>query len=505
MTFKKISLAKRNRKKKIKKIFTTLFEKIKSLKNLKNLFKFEKKGFFHQYKQKSYLSMAVISLMVVLGAMVIYDAGKIIYQKLANFSFKDVAIDIVGSDLPTDENGLTNFLILGVGGKNHDGADLTDSMIVASIDQESSSIVMLSIPRDLYVQTEVSNGRINEILRDAPAYYKKQGYSEEKAQEMAMEILEKTVTDITGLKIHRYAKIDFQGFIKLVDAIGGVDVFVDQTIDDQTYPDTNWGYQHFYLEAGAQHLDGETALKYARSRHNSSDFDRAQRQQKTLEAIREKTLRLGILTSPEKIKELMSIIDKNFQSDLKWREIVTLAGFASNFDRSRMFSHVLNDNEYSEGGFLVTPDRSLYGGAFVLVPFLNLIPDHKYDQIKTFAKIIFENRYLSTNPPEIEIGNGTNISNLANDLKYHLNRYGIPVSRIYTAEEKVQKTIIRYKDTEKNRQTVKILQALFQAEAEVDTTDTPQIAEDTDLPSTEDKITIIIGPDYQSYRTPAEF
>ncbi len=499
MSFKKISLKKRHRKKRIKKAIKKFFG------FFKNPFA-KKQSIFKIHKKKKLLSALVISLMVVFGGMAIYSMSKTLYQKFANFSFKDVIVDIVGKELPKDENGYTNILIMGIGGKWHQGGELTDTLIVASIDKETNSVVMLSVPRDFYVETEATSSRINEILRDAPKYYQKQGYSDEKSQELALKTLDKKITELTGLEIHKYAKIDFQGFVKIIDALGGIEVDVERTIDDPAYPDNNWGYERFYLQAGKQKLDGETALKYARSRHDSSDFDRAKRQQKILEAIREKSLSLGILTSPEKISNIFNIIDENFTSDLSLQELVTLAGFASNFDRNNMFSHVLNDDQFSEGGFLVTPDRSLYGGAFVLVPYLNLVEGHKYDQIKLFSEIIFQNRYLSLSPPQIEIANGTNISGLARELMYHLNRYGIPISRIYTSDEKLEKTVIIYKKDNQNQKITNLLQKLFRAELKEQTNEAITATTENTEQITEEKepniITIIIGSDYKTFRIP---
>ena len=104
-----------------------------------------------------------------------------------------------------------------------------------------------------------------------------------------------TVQYNLGIPVNDYVVVDFNAFIRLVDLIGGIDVNVERAIYDPTYPDMNYGYDPFYLNPGMQHLDGVTALKYARSRHGSDDIDRAARQQQVLYAIRDKLVSLDMI------------------------------------------------------------------------------------------------------------------------------------------------------------------------------------------------------------------
>jgi hypothetical protein len=117
------------------------------------------------------------------------------------------------------------------------------------------------------------------------------------------------------------------------------------------------------------------------------------------------------------------------------------------------------------GGFLVTPKRDLYGGAFVLVPWLNLDRGHKYDQIKTYADFTFNHReVLSLNPPVINIENGTTRSYFAQDTASHLERYSIAVNELVTAEERSDTTKISYVPTPKNQEAVKQILRIMDAE-----------------------------------------
>lgn len=472
MDFKKISLKKRQRKKTAKKIIVgflkytgifllgTLKLAIKPFKRKKNILS----GFPKYKNQNRVFSYTVSFIMIFIGGLVAYKVATGTINFFKNFEVNQI-LAVVGSDLPKDKYGLTNILILGVGGKGHDGEDLTDTMMVASIDPATKSVILFSLPRDFWINAEITSGRINEILRDAPIIYKRQGFAEDVAYQKSIELLENTIENILQIEIHKFAKIDFKGFEKMIDAVDGIDVVVEKTIEDNSYPDGNWGYQRFYLEAGQQHLDGATALKFARSRHNSSDFDRAKRQQVTLQALREKALKKDILTNTDKLKEMFDIVQENFATDLTWREIVSLANYASIFPRENISSRVLTDNDLDIGGFLVTPDRSLYGGAFVLVPFLNLVKDHKYDQIQTFAEFAFYHRdILDLNPPKIHIKNSTNIEGLARSIMNHLWRYGIPIKKISTAEESYEKTTIEFVPTERNKEAASLILRVMDAE-----------------------------------------
>ena len=425
----------------------------------------------------------------------------------------------LGAELPRDKNNFFNILLLGVGGAEmhaEKGHKLTDAILIASVDIDGKNLVMLSVPRDFYVETDFSSGRINEVVRDSSAIFlsnlknrpeniekmkKLSGEElkkfiwglEEKCDEMARGVLRKKIEEIFQIEIHRVAQINFSGFKETVDVIGGIDVLVEKKIDDPYYPDEEWGFSPFFLPVGDSHLNGETALKFVRSRHDSSDFDRAKRQQKVLTAIKEKASQINILRSPTKIKEILNILRENFLTNLSWREIISLAEFADSLPRENIFSYNLNDDPSSTGGFLVTPSRELYNGAFVLVPFLNLTDD-KYARLRSFSKIIFVNRGLAAiNPPHIEILNGTKIPGLARSLKNHLERFGFSVTKIDDAENLEKTTRVEFFDSEKNREIVEVFSKFLKL----------QISPNQDLLPQEFKI--IIGKDYDGFLKIPEF
>lgn len=350
-----------------------------------------------------------------------------IYKTLSSFNF-NWAFSLLSKDLPTDNFEHTNFLILGTGGKNHDGPDLTDSMIVASIDKENGYVTMLSIPRDLYIQDKKYNSRINQVFSNL----KDSGLSDDEA----LEETSKLVETIVGMPIHYYARVDFQALVEVVDILGGVDVYLDEAINDATYPkDGTLGFDPFYMDPGQHHLDGETALKYARSRHGSADFGRSQRQQQLIFAIKEKALSTGLIDSVGKIDDLLSSLSANIQSNISADEILQLASIANTFTKDRLKSHLIHDDPSRCGGFLYTPEKALYGGAFVL------LPAGGQKNLNTYTNLIFQDPSILKSPYKLQILNGTKQNYLSAETKVLLNRYCLNVIRFGNGQsQKIETT-----------------------------------------------------------------
>ncbi len=304
---------------------------------------------------------------------------------------------------------------MGVGGEGHEGQDLTDTVMVATIDHEKKIIPMLSIPRDFYIEKgKISQSRINAVY-----FYAKQLYGEKQA----LSALRDKVSEITGLPIQYYVKVDFSGFEKIVDGIGGVDVLVEQAIHDPYYPKgETFGYETFELAAGQQHLDGATALKYARSRKTTSDFDRAKRQQQLLYAMKEQALSLNILTDTGKIKNLYDSVGASIETNLSLAEILELGKLARDMKRDNLFPLVINDDPTSCGGLVYTPAREFFSGASVLLPVGN-----NFDYIHFFVNTVLQHISPVTAQQEIQVLNGTKTAGLAYEGMNILNRFCLNV------------------------------------------------------------------------------
>jgi hypothetical protein len=199
-------------------------------------------------------------------------------------------------------------------------------------------------------------------------------------------------------------------------------VDVKHSIADYKYPNkTDTGADPFVIQAGVQEMDGETALKYARSRHTTSDYDRAARQQQILAALQQKALSAGVLTNPRTLKKVFDSLTSNMDTNMSWQELLSLAKFGNDFDRSHLVMKGLNEYRDQEGGFLGAGSQELYGG-FVLLPYSGSL-----DEIHQYANLIFHHRELYYQPAKLQILNATRSSGLAGKASAVLTRYGFNV------------------------------------------------------------------------------
>jgi len=254
------------------------------------------------------------------GASVI-SVGQTVYpddsvgEILGNFSKL-----VIASDRPLDgeEKGEVTVMLLGVGGNGYYGKILTDTIILMTIrladDPGDSEVVLLSIPRDLWVEVPGIPGsrKINEAFKYGELREEGQGYA----------VLSEVLEEWTGIGSEYYAVGNFEAFESVIDAVGGVNVTVDRAFIDYSYPDGNLGYlSPLTFEEGSTHLDGEKALQFARSRHGTNgegtDFARSKRQQKIIIAFKEQISKLDYLMDISTIKKLAEIIVGSFNSNFE--------------------------------------------------------------------------------------------------------------------------------------------------------------------------------------------
>lgn len=432
---------------------------------------------------KSHLILSI--LVVILGLFTLKGVWGAV-QMGKPFSVKQIVLSGLGNTVQTDNYGHTNILLVGVGGEGHDGENLTDTMIVASLNHKDNSVSMVSIPRDIYVENEAVGWgtRINSIYEyildetEDPLY--------------AMSELKKEIETIVDVPIHYYAKIDFRGFTEVVDALGGITVNVQEHIVDQTYPaapGTNRTYEPFYLDAGVQKLDGETALKYARSRHSSSDFDRARRQQEVLQAIKDRALSVGFLASPGRIKDTYSAITENFETSMTLSEMLSLVNFAEDLGEGNIYSTVLHDEATKMGGFLYTPPRE-EGDPYYLLPYSG-----NWDEIQVFAQLFFYHPELYREQTPLQVLNGTKEASLAGLTKMFLTRYGFNVVQYGNATERDHMSTRIITLNPLAEATVELLPSLIQGEI----TETIPLEYQAENWLSQGQIIIELGQDFVSY------
>jgi len=248
--------------------------------------------------------------------------------------------------------GRINVLLLGSDHRKGE-SDLprADTIIVVTLDPDSHTAGMLSLPRDLWVAIPgYGNDRINAAFE----------LGEQAKRGSGPDLARKTIEQLLGVPIHHYAVIGFEGFEKLVDQVGGVVVDVDRPIKDDEYPDADYSMRRIFFQPGLQRLDGETALWYVRSRHADSDFGRARRQQQFLLALRRQALQLNLLA---KAPAILGSLAGALQTDLRPQDVLALAKVAKDVDASRLVSRVVDESVTTHwvtpaGAQVELPDKS---------------------------------------------------------------------------------------------------------------------------------------------------
>ncbi|HRU94942.1 MAG TPA: LCP family protein [Anaerolineae bacterium] len=363
-----------------------------------------------------------------------------------------------------------NLLLLGVDERpQENGMARTDTMMVLTLDPTTLQAGVLSIPRDLWVPIPGYNqGRINTAHRLGELYNHPGG-----GPALARETVEYNL----GIPIQYYVRLNFQGFVDLIYLIGGIDVYVAEPINDPLYPDNNYGYDPLYIPAGQQHFDGAMALKYARTRHDSNDFERARRQQQVLLAVLERVSSLNLLPQlAPRLGELYTLMDQSVSTDLTLDEVLALAGLAVKVDRSQIRFAVI-DSTCTEN--YITPE-----GAQVLIPLR--------DRIREVRDYVFGGAELASQTVEQEnatIGvlNGTGRAGLAASTTDYLKEQGVAVAAFGNADRADYATTMIILNRPKPATAARLATLLGLPQSAIVTASNVAAAQD---------ITLILGADY---------
>ncbi len=452
--------------------------KITKIKKRGFVFKLKKylKHKFHRSQNKKKYIVALIGFLIIGGGM----------QAFYKAHFQDFVFKSLTNQLPTDSQGFTNLLIVGMGGAGHDGTDLTDTIILAGINPKQSKAYLLSIPRDLYINhPEIIPQRVNSIYANYVGKLKPHG---------AFSLLNKAISNITDIDIHYHIGVNFEAVTDIVDALGGVDIYNENLIYDPFYPGPNYTFDTFTLPAGAVKLNGETALKFIRSRKTTSDFDRSRRQQQLISALKDKAQSKEVLTSPNKLKQLYSALMSNIVTNMSLDDMIYLASTAKNFDMSKIVNLVIHDDPTRKGGFLFVPPKSEYQDAFVLLPL-----DPKYSYIQNFIQL--HRKYTNTMlyHGKVIVKNGTDIPGYARKVAAHLTRLGFQIEDVTNASSTaIEKSELQYYNLTQQKVLEAFEQALFIKNSSELPINNPDVTIHTD---------IIIGEDlkaFYDYFTPIE-
>jgi LCP family protein required for cell wall assembly len=305
-----------------------------------------------------------------------------------------------------------------------DTAYRTDTMMVMSVDPAARTAVMLSIPRDLWVEIPgYDTNTINTANFTGDAFQYPGG---------GPALAVKTVEHNLGVTVNYYVRLDFTAFETLVDAIGGIDIYVEQEVNDPWYPDGAYGYEPFYLPAGNQHLNGHDALRYARTRHDSSDIERAKRQQQVVMAVRDKVLSLNMLpTLISKAPALYQTLNQSIQTDLALDQIISLAMLAQDIPSENIQSEVID--------YRYVLDYWTEEGRQVLVPMRDKIRELR-DRLFTASAPVSpvtgmdEKTLIAAEAAKVEVLNGAGVDGLAKATSEWLAGEGINVVNYATAD-----------------------------------------------------------------------
>lgn len=452
-------------------------------------------------KRKNFFSSIFLGLFsIILIGFIWFFTFSRLSNFSADFSFLNILkISWLSSIDPTQEK--INILVTWIWGWSHEWNDLTDTIILASINTKKKTVSMLSVPRDLYVEYPTGWAwRINEL------YMKwKKIFSEKKA----MTYLEEKVEQITWEKIDYFVNIDFAWFIKFVDLLDWIEINVPTDLVDTEYPDNNWWYETFSIKKWKQILNWTTALKYARSRHSTNDFDRSLRQQLVIKAIKNKLLNLNYIGNPSKLTSLYYAISSNIKSDLWIKEIISLASLMKEIPNTNIFSFNLNNScdwwvdACTVGWFLYLPNRDLFWGASVILPDLATANNiSKYDNIQKFSNIIFNMSEVFQEKYEINITNTTKISWLANKIAIMLKKYWFNIpekNSITSTKDRLPKSVINYVWDINNKIWVDPQSKTLESLGQFIFSEQKQITKPIFSKNPWTKIEIILGEDYKLF------
>jgi polyisoprenyl-teichoic acid--peptidoglycan teichoic acid transferase len=377
-----------------------------------------------------------------------------------------------GSDAASAGKQRLNFLLMGIDQRNDEKGQPTrsDSMIVVSVDQVNKTAAMISLPRDMWVDIPgYAQNRINvaNFLGDA---YKEPGGGPALA--------EKTVEANFGLHIDYWARIDFSGFEKVIDTLGGVDVDVENAIVDNEYPTEDYGTMKIYIPTGRQHMNGQVALEYARSRHSENDFGRARRQQKLLLAVRDRAMALDVIP---KLPSLMNTLTGMVQTDIPTTEFIRLANLARQLDTKNVASLVIDET--------LAPPFQGQDGAALLMP--------NKPEIRKAIGSLLADPVVKSEGATIEVINGTNTSGLAAKASDFLSAQGFDVVKVSTADRSDYKVTQILVSGEKKGTASQLAMALKVAPQAIIAQPSPATAPSGAVAaSSSPDIRIIIGQDF---------
>ncbi len=371
------------------------------------------------------------------------------------------------TQLKGEQDGRVNILLAGnsTDDPGHNGAALTDSIMIMSLDTRNHKAFLLSVPRDLYVDIAgYHHAKINEAyVAGVDQKFNAPGYPRG-----GMGLLEQTIGESLGIKIHYYALINYSALREAVNAVGGVDVTVSgaPTNCGLYDPSIDWstrGPLVDHLKNGVHHLDGRQALNLARARgeargscgYANSDFTRTEYQRKLLVGLKSKIFSTGVLANPVKISNLFDSLGHNVKSDMELSEVRRLYDLMKDVDNNKIKSYGLNDLNGKDylGSYRTETGQSALVPAAGVDDFSDI--QHAIQRLMSGSKVVQEDAH-------IVVLNGTDTYGLAGSNQTILSKRALNVIAIADATSTVARTYIINASGGQMPATLKSLKTVYQ-------------------------------------------
>lgn len=380
----------------------------------------------------------IVTLLIVIaiavggyiGVKALIAGGKMFSGGLINLVQK--------APLKEDANGRSNILIFGTSedsqGGEHPGAELSDSIMMVSLDQGEGVASMVSVPRDFWVELDNPcdvgyEAKINTVYMCAAG--------ESGDVQAGAQALQKKVGEVLGFEIHYYAQVNYKVLSDVVDAIGGVDVTIETEDPRGIYdPNFDWMCNHQcnlvkYANGEVAHLDGQRALALARARNAQGgyglpggNFDRERNQQKIIKAIQEKAVSAGTLSDVGKVTSLIEALGDNLKTNFETKEVRTLIDLAREIGGEKLTAVPLD----TEGEAVVTVGD--YYGQSIVRPVYGI---YDYSDIHTYLRGKILNAGESSRQVTVSVYNASGITGLAQQVADELEMQGLTVFTVGNA------------------------------------------------------------------------
>ena len=376
-------------------------------------------------KLKKLIKRTAFAFMVIILAGGAYFGYKIYHtqKKVLAGGGKSVTVcsdNVDPSQLSKEGDSRINILLLGIGGPGHDGPDLTDTIMLASIDPIDNSAVLLSIPRDLWVKIPgYGQQKVNAAFANGKDYSKSK--TEIGQTQDGIKLADEALQPVfDGVNIQFHVVLDFQAFQQMVDTLGGVSVNVPETLYDPTIAWQNHN-NPVIATKGVHTFSGAQALLYARSRETSSDFARGQRQRLLIAAIKDKAFNAGTFANPIKVSSLLDSFGSNVYTDFDTTTIKCLYHQLQPIPSSSI-----------QSADLVTPPNQLVttgtiNHLSVVQPLDGL---YNYSAIHKYLHSILPDGLIKKENAPVAIYNATDRAGLATSEAALLKSYGYNVLKV---------------------------------------------------------------------------